>query len=79
MKTQRESRDDDKASGQARWEEIRRVVQSRGELAEIEIPFGAVADHGVQGADRFVSHGQGDAAQEKIKERRNDAVAGAFG
>jgi len=64
---------------QACREKVEDIIQTGGEFPEIEVTLGAVTDHRVQGAGRFVSHSQRNAAQEEIEERRHDAVAGAFG
>ena len=44
-------------SGEPRRDKIHHVVQARGEFAEVEMSFSAVADHGIQRADGFISHG----------------------
>ena len=79
IQTRRQGSDNDKESGQTRGDIISQIVQPRGELAKVKIPFSAVTDHGVQRVDRFVSDRQRNPAKEKIKERRHDAVAGALG
>lgn len=78
IETERRGRDDDKASGQARRNKVRYVVQARGKFAKVKISLGAVADHGIQSADGLVGHGQRNAAEEKIKERRDNPVASAL-
>lgn len=71
--------DDDEQGREPRRDKIDRVIQARGELAEIKIALGAVADHGVERIDCFVRHRRWQTAEKKIKERRDDAVAGALG
>src|SRR5918993_2548702 len=78
IETRRRRRDDHEESGQPRGDKIDRVVQSRSELAEVKIAFVAVTDHRVQGINGFVGHRQRDAAEEKIKERCHDAIAGTL-
>ncbi len=75
---QQGSRHNHDKRGQARREKVEDIIQTGGEFPEIEVTFGAVTDHRVQGAGRFVGHGQRNAAQEEIEERRHDAVANAF-
>ncbi len=79
IQTRRQGSDNDKESGQTRGNIVNHIVQARSELAKVKIPFSAVADHGVQRVDRFVSDRQRYPAEKKIKERRHDAVAGALG
>ena len=76
--TKHQRGDDDEQSGKSRRDKIHHVVQARGKLAKVEIPFRAVSDHGVQCTDGFVGHRQGDTAEKKIEKRRHDAIAGAF-
>jgi len=76
--TKHQRGDDDEQSGKSRRDKIHHVVQARGKLAKVEIPFRAVSDHGVQCTDGFVGYRERDTAEKKIEERRHDAVAGAF-
>ena len=78
IETRRRRRDHHEESRQSRWNKIGRIIQARSELAEVKVPLVAVADHRVQRVNRFVGHRQRDAAEEKIKERRHDAIAGTL-
>lgn len=71
--------DDHKQCGQACGYEIGHVIQPRGELAKVEITIRAIADHGVERVNSFVSHCQRNATQKKIEERGDYTVAGIFG
>src|SRR5262245_9297429 len=79
IKTKHPSRNDHKTSGQASWNKIRQIVKARGEFAEVKVSFGVVANHRVESADGLVGHGQRHPAKKKIKDRRDDSVARAFG
>ena len=72
------SSDHHKKSREPRRYEICHVIQARGELAKVEVTFGAIADHGVQCVDGFVGYCQWNPAQKKIEERGDNAIVGTF-
>ena len=61
--TKHQRGDDDEQSGKSRRDKIHHVVQARGKLAKVEIPFRAVSDHGVQCTDGFVGYRERDTAK----------------
>ena len=57
---------------------VRHIVQLCRRTAKIEIFLVFVAQHTVHGVDGLVGQGQRRTAQQHIKQRRNDAVAGVL-
>ena len=58
---------------------VRHIVQFCSGTAKVEIFFVFVAQHTVHRVDGLVGQGQRRTAQQHIKQRRNDAVAGVLG
>ena len=58
--------------------EVGHIVKTGADHADRPVFFVLIADHGIEGVDRLIGHGQRRAAEQQEEERRDNAVDGVF-
>lgn len=76
--TAEESGEADKQPAQAGGDKVGDIIEAGADHADGPIFFVLIADHRIQGVDRFIGHRQRRAAQQQKEERRDNAVDGVL-
>lgn len=71
--------DREQQARQTRRDQVRDVIDTRRRPAESVVPWGAMADHGVQRVDRLVGCDAGQAENRAPEQRRHNSVGRVFG
>ena len=76
--TTEESGEADKQPAQASGDKVGDIIKAGANHADGAIFFVLIADHRIQGVDRFIGHRQRRAAEQQEEERRDNPVNGVF-